>query len=315
MPYNRRRKLFRNENIKCEEYLQKAQNDKLNENRWLPKVQKSDMDIAKYKKSLQKERTTVNPRATLPAMSEDDEADALEITADIHLIAAQEKNEPFKNYHMTSNFQAIWSQGKRKIYEDALSDIKPDELHVCVLITNFLLPYLPSGDKLQHIMHQLLFFLMANDLFRCCGYTHFMVKLVPLTTPHKLLAFKLDASSLYAMFCSKNDEMEIFDFDYLQTKSRQVATDLTFAHNMLVLPGLRTARVNGYLKNQTSVDSLTSLQERHIKRKRGFIEHEQSSNIAVLQANIDALKRQLLQLNSQRRIFLINNNVNKLKNE
>ncbi|PHZ16231.1 uncharacterized protein RHIMIDRAFT_246794 [Rhizopus microsporus ATCC 52813] len=90
MPYNRRRKLFRNENIKCEEYLQKAQNDKLNENRWLPKVQKSDMDIAKYKKSLQKERTTVNPRATLPAMSEDDEADALEITADIHLIAAQE---------------------------------------------------------------------------------------------------------------------------------------------------------------------------------------------------------------------------------
>ncbi|CEG80344.1 hypothetical protein RMATCC62417_14698 [Rhizopus microsporus] len=84
---------------------------------------------------------------------------------------------------------------------------------------------------------------------------------------------------------------------------------------MLVLPGLKTIRVNGYLKNQTPVDSSTSFQERHVKRKREFIEHEPSSNIAVLQTNIDALKRQLLQLNSQRRSLLINNNVRKLKNE
>lgn len=84
---------------------------------------------------------------------------------------------------------------------------------------------------------------------------------------------------------------------------------------MLVLPGLKTVRVNGYLKNQTSVDSSTSFQGRHIKRKREFIEHKPSSNTAVLQANIDALKRQLLQLNSQRRSLLINNNVRKLKNE
>lgn len=103
--------------------------------------------------------------------------------------------------------------------KNALLDIKLDELHACVLNTKFMVPYLPSGDKLQHIMHQLPFFLMTNDLFWCCGYAHFVVKLVPLTTPHKLLAFKLDAPSLYAIFCSKNDEMEIFDFEGMQIKS------------------------------------------------------------------------------------------------
>jgi hypothetical protein len=174
--------------------------------------------------------------------------------------------------------------------KNALSDIKPDELHACVLITNFLMPYLPSGDKLQHIMHQPPFFLMANDLFRCCGYTHFMVKLVPLTTLHKLLAFKLGAPSLYDMFCSKNDRMKIFDFDGMQIKGRQVATELkdgvlalffdidkiislcagyslTFAHNMLVLPGHKTNRVNVYLKNQAPADSSTLFQERRVKKK------------------------------------------------
>ena len=84
---------------------------------------------------------------------------------------------------------------------------------------------------------------------------------------------------------------------------------------MLVLFDHNTVRANGYMKNQTSVDSSISFQERHVERKREFIEHETSSNTAVLQANIDALKRQLLQLNSQRRSLLINNNVHKLKNE
>ena len=90
---------------------------------------------------------------------------------------------------------------------------------------------------------------------------------------------------------------------------------MTFAHNILVLPGLKTVRVNEHLKNQASVDSSTSFQERHVKIKREFIEHEPSSNTAVLQANIDAFKRQLLQLNSQRQNLLINNNVCNLKNE
>jgi hypothetical protein len=55
MSYNRRKRLFRNENIKREKYLQKAQNDKLNEKWWLSKAQKSGMRIAKYKELLQKE--------------------------------------------------------------------------------------------------------------------------------------------------------------------------------------------------------------------------------------------------------------------
>jgi hypothetical protein len=154
-------------------------------------------------------------------MSDDDEAATLEIAADIHPIAAQEatalEDEAIEiskdatrrrmNRLRTIIRQVIFKQFGHKVNErhmkNALSDIKPDELHACVLITNFLMPYLSSGDKLQHIMHQLPFFMMANDLFRCCGYTHFMVKLVPLITPHKLLAFKLDAPSLYAMLCSK----------------------------------------------------------------------------------------------------------------
>ncbi|CEG83401.1 hypothetical protein RMATCC62417_17326 [Rhizopus microsporus] len=71
-------------------YLEKAQIGKLNENKWLSKVQKNDMHIAKYKELLQKERTTVNSRTTLLAMSDDDEAATLEIAANIHPIAAQE---------------------------------------------------------------------------------------------------------------------------------------------------------------------------------------------------------------------------------
>ncbi|ORE01584.1 hypothetical protein BCV72DRAFT_320918 [Rhizopus microsporus var. microsporus] len=90
MSYNRRKRLFRNENIKHEKHLQKVQIGRLNENKWLSKVQKSDMHIAKYKELLQKERTTVNPRTTLPAMSDGDEAATLEIAAVVHPIAAQE---------------------------------------------------------------------------------------------------------------------------------------------------------------------------------------------------------------------------------
>ncbi|ORE00834.1 hypothetical protein BCV72DRAFT_237370 [Rhizopus microsporus var. microsporus] len=125
--------------------------------------------------------------------------------------------------------QVIFKQFGHKINEihmkNALLEIKPDESHAYVLITNYLAPYLPSGGKLQHIMHQLPFFMMANDHFRRCGYTHFMINLVLLTTLHKLLAFKLDAPPLYDMFCSKNDEMEILNFEDIQIKSWQVVTE------------------------------------------------------------------------------------------
>ncbi|CEI89714.1 hypothetical protein RMCBS344292_04063 [Rhizopus microsporus] len=80
-------------------------------------------------------------------------------------------------------------------------------------------------------------------------------------------------------------------FDINQVTSLCAEYSLTFAHNILVLPGLKTVRVNEHLKNQASVDSSTSFQERHVKIKREFIEHEPSSNTAVLQANIDAFKK------------------------
>ncbi|KAG1178872.1 hypothetical protein G6F70_000183 [Rhizopus microsporus] len=278
-------------------------------------------------------------KTTLSPTSDDDEAATLEIAADIHPIAAQEvtaledqtieisKGATRRRMNCLRAIirQVIFKQFGHKVNErhmnNTLSAIKPDELHACVLITDFLMPYLPPGDKLQHIMHQIPLFLMANDLFQCCGYTHFMAKLVPLTTPHKLLAFKLDALSFYTIFCSKNDGMETFDFDSMQIKSREIATefkDAVFSSFFSILTKLYhfvQVRANGYMKNQTSVDSSISFQERHVERKREFIEHETSSNTAVLQANIDALKRQLLQLNSQRRSLLINNNVHKLKNE
>lgn len=80
-------------------------------------------------------------------------------------------------------------------------------------------------------------------------------------------------------------------FDIDQITSLCAGYSLTFAHNMLVLPDLKTVRVNGYLKNPTSVDSSTSFQERRVKRKREFIEYEPSSNTVVLQASIDEFKR------------------------
>ncbi|ORE06894.1 hypothetical protein BCV72DRAFT_327777, partial [Rhizopus microsporus var. microsporus] len=220
--------------------------------------------------------------------------------------------------------------------KNVLPDIQPNELQACVMIANFLMPYLPTATDSHSVAQQLPFFLMANDLFQCTGYTKFIEKLVPMTSPTRLLALQINAPQIYSLFSSS---MDIHDFNGDVITSRQIATEskdavfssffdidkinslcasygLKFAHNIHALPGLKTVRINGYLRNQTPSRLATPLSDtRSIKRNYEAFERKMPDRRMIQQAEVDALQRQLKKINSERREFMLRNNIRDLKKQ
>ncbi|KAG1171030.1 hypothetical protein G6F71_007251 [Rhizopus microsporus] len=83
----------------------------------------------------------------------------------------------------------------------------------------------------------------------------------------------------------------IFDLDEINTLYNSYS--LKFAHNMYVLPGLKTVRINGYLLNETPAGTIRSSQQE--------------------EAEVDALQRQLRKHYSDRRQVALHNEVRRLK--
>ncbi|KAG1196801.1 hypothetical protein G6F70_007145 [Rhizopus microsporus] len=74
---------------------------------------------------------------------------------------------------------------------------------------------------------------------------------------------------------------------------KKTGRGLKFAHNMYVLPGLKTVRINGYLLNETPAGTIRSSQQE--------------------EAEVDALQRQLRKHYSDRRQVALHNEVRRLK--
>lgn len=203
----------------------------------------------------------------------------------------------------------LFEKHDQVINEREVSNVLPHseqkELQVCVRIINFLKPYIPEKSNYYTMSYQLPFFLMANDVLHATGYSKFTSKISPYLTPSNLNAFKIDAPSLFSFFCSKTKErdMNVYDFNGDVIVSIQEATEskdaifcsffdlitirsicsnygLGFAHNMLMLPGLKYVRLTGTLKKlvpaeicrvtsspATSTQRATAQATRHLKNE------------------------------------------------
>ncbi|CEI88592.1 hypothetical protein RMCBS344292_02975 [Rhizopus microsporus] len=220
--------------------------------------------------------------------------------------------------------------------KNALPDIQSNELQGCVMIANFLMLCPPAMTDLHSVAQQLPFFLMASDLFQCIGYTKFIEKLVPMTSPTRLLALQINVPQIYSLFSSS---MDIHDFNDDVITSRQIATeskdsvfssffgidkinslcasyDLKLAHNTHALPEVKTVRINGYLRNQTPSRTATPLSHtRSIKRNYEAFEREMPDRRMIQQAEVDTLQRQLKKINFERREFMLKNSIRDLKKQ
>ncbi|KAI9476336.1 MAG: hypothetical protein EXX96DRAFT_296101 [Benjaminiella poitrasii] len=182
-----------------------------------------------------------------------------------------------KKARRTVNGETI-EEAVRREYEERdlklqLPDITDEELRSYLVICDFLKRYIPNKPKIYSVGHTLPFFLMSNDLLSCTRYDKFTQRLCPITKLNSLHALKLDAPSIFVLFCTSKtrNNMNLFTFDDNVIMSRDMATGqkdavfasffdldkikklcssygLEFAHNMYVLPGAKTLRVSGYLK-------------------------------------------------------------------
>lgn len=181
--------------------------------------------------------------------------------------------------------------------------------------------------------------LMCNDIFHYTGYKKFKKKLLPLTKPSTLLSLKLDAPTIFSIVSSSNARrpLNLYNFNNEVIRSRNVATEskdavfgsffnlnqietlsrkhgLIFAHNMMLLPGCKTLRVNGYLRKFDSQSSKVVTSNKDTKRNATIAEAVESKQIKMIrQAEVDALKRQLQDLNAKRKDFFLKNNIRDLK--
>jgi hypothetical protein len=83
---------------------------------------------------------------------------------------------------------------------------------------------------------------------------------------------------------------------------------------MYVLPGLKTARINGYLLNEIPAGTTRSSQDEG-SRKRKINDHQReiSDRLIILQAEVYSLQWQLRKHYSDRRQFAIHSEVRRLK--
>ncbi|GAA5809566.1 hypothetical protein MFLAVUS_002976 [Mucor flavus] len=190
-------------------------------------------------------------------------------------------------------------------------------------------------------MSRLPFMLVCNDIFHYTWHEKFKKKPLPLTKPSTLLSLKLDAPTIFSIVSSPNVRrpMNLYNFNNEVIRSRNVATEsknavfgsffnlnqietlsrkhgLIFAHNMMLVPGCKTLRVNGYLKKIDSQSSKLTTSNKDTKRNATIAEAVESKQIKMIrQAEVDALRRQLQNSNAKKKDFFLKNNFRDLKKQ
>lgn len=133
---------------------------------------------------------------------EDENIDNIEVSYTsrkrINSLAAVIRNALFKNHGKKIN---------EKHMKSICTDLQPNELEVCLLIANCIMPYILEKKSWRALPYQMPLILMANEIFRSCGYSKLITILSPLTKPSQLNALKMNAPSFFSLFfSSKKDE-------------------------------------------------------------------------------------------------------------
>ncbi|KAI8889261.1 hypothetical protein K501DRAFT_300264 [Backusella circina FSU 941] len=87
--------------------------------------------------------------------------------------------------------------------------------------------YIPEKKNYHSIPYQILFVLMVNEVLRCTVYAKFMTLISRLTKPSQINTLKINAPSLFTIFCSgkKDKLLDIYDYDDKITASAQIAIE------------------------------------------------------------------------------------------
>jgi hypothetical protein len=179
-----------------------------------------------------------------------------------------------------------------------------------ILIAQTLQPYIPDKQNRFVAARQILLCILANDILRATGYERFTRQLFSLPHLSYLNALQANASSLYQMMTSGPDTLLISDFNQKAIDSIEYARsnkDAVFcsifdmneitntcssyksklAHNIQILPGLRTARILGTTAKESSGLQLKkplSYTQRIVKDPNVVEQHQK--RLAILQAEI-----------------------------
>jgi hypothetical protein len=140
--------------------------------------------------------------------------------------------------------------------KEEVPDITPNEICVCILLTNILLVYVPAKANYHQVAFQLLYFAVID--------------LCPISGHGSLHSLRMIVVLFYPKKRKKNedDQMTIFDFEGYAINSTQRARKykytafnslfdikaiynvcrlkgLEFAYNLVYLPGLKSVRILG----------------------------------------------------------------------
>ncbi|KAI9473452.1 MAG: hypothetical protein EXX96DRAFT_610407 [Benjaminiella poitrasii] len=292
----------------------------------------------------------VNPTATQEMTAVDDED--VEENQDISIRRIKQLKSTLRKLlfktvtrkaRRTVNGETI-EEAVRHEYEERdlklqLPDITDEELRSCLVICNILKRYIPNKPKIYSVGHTLHFFLMSNDLLNCTRYDKFTQRLCPITKLNSLHALKLDAPSIFVLFCTSKtrNNMNLFTFDDNVIMSRDMATGqkdavfasffdldkikklcssygLELAHNMYVLPSAKTLRISGYLKQPFRQPQREYAATPYIKvlhkslpyqKKSVDTKHELKQSAMLMQAEMKGLNRQIKMLYRRRKENLI----------
>ncbi|RCH89595.1 hypothetical protein CU097_009212 [Rhizopus azygosporus] len=312
--------------------------------------------IAKQKRA---EKEAIMSLGATSVTETEDEADMrLEITADTNPIVNQEITIAEEEAGSMSNDvprrrlkilkgvikDILLKRDSHDVEEDEVSNklvgAESKELQTCVLIINFLKPYIPSKETFYIISHQISLFLMANDILHATGYSKFTAKITPYLVPSNLNTLKVDAPSLFAIFCTstKQDALTVYAFNGNAIISRQIATEskdamfgsffdliaikdvcnsygLEFAHDMYLLPGLKTVRINGTLKKLVPAETcpVTSITPSPARRSVTLPIGDLNSEIRTHQDRVHFLQIELKYVLKERKEYLLQNNINEEK--
>lgn len=219
--------------------------------------------------------------------------------------------------------------------------LKDNEATVLAMLYNFITPYIPKKSNRGSFSYQIPFLLMCNQVFRATNSYKFVTKLCPLIKPGSLCALKLDAATLYSLFCSRTakQQISVFDHENIQIPSMQMAIrrkdamfgsffdlqqiftildmhNLRFDHYMIVLPGVKLLRLIGHKKTYPPQNTCMENEVEVKKPVADETENDyQDSNVLLEDANETLLLQELKMATKERNEFIVQQKLRSLKKD
>lgn len=219
--------------------------------------------------------------------------------------------------------------------------LKDNEATVLAMLYNFIAPYIPKRSNRGSFPYQIPFLIMCSQVFRATDSYKFVAKLCPLIKPGTLCTLKLDAATLYSLFCSRTakQKISVFDHENVQIPSMQMAIrqkdaifgsffdlqqiltiadmhNLSFDHYVIVFPGVKLLRLVGH--NKTFPPQHTCKEnEVEIKQPVASAAENvfQDSKVLVEDANETLLLQELKMTTKERNEFITQQKIQSLKKD